>query len=320
MISLTTIAILVGVILDFILGDPNYAFHPICLIGRAISFFEKKYRALCPRTPRGERRCGALLLITILILSTSIPACILLLAYKIHPVVYAIVASIFCYQLMATKSLKDESMKVYAPLKEHNLEKGRYAVSMIVGRDTSKLDEAGITRATVETIAENASDGCIAPLFYMLIGGPILGFAYKAINTLDSMVGYKNEKYVNVGRYSAKLDDIVNFIPSRLAALFMIVASFLLGMRGKQACKVFIRDRKKSPSPNSAQTESVMAGALGVWLLGDTWYFGKLHKKESIGDHQREIESEDIKRANQLLYMTVILFAIVGLIVRFIVV
>lgn len=309
-------AIVTGLILDFILGDPYYSFHPVCLIGRAITFFEKLYRGICPKTSSGEKRCGFLLLMTILILTTGISGTILVLAYWIHPIFYYVIASLFCYQLLATKSLKDESMKVYDALEEKNLEKSRYAVSRIVGRDTSKLDEAGVTRATVETIAENASDGCIAPLFYMLIGGPILGFAYKAINTLDSMVGYKNEKYLYVGRYSAKLDDIVNFIPSRVGALFMIMASGLLGMRGRQAWKIFRRDRKKSPSPNSAQTESVMAGALGIWLLGDTWYFGKLHKKEQIGEGLREIEASDIKRANQLLYVTIILFATIGIIIR----
>lgn len=317
--SYITAAVVTGLILDFILGDPHYAFHPICLMGNAISFFEKKYRKLCSTTVKGERICGALLLITILALATGIPAVILYLAYKLHPIFYYFIGTLFCYQLMATKSLKDESMKVYRALEKGDLEKGRYAVSMIVGRDTNKLDEAGIIRATVETIAENTSDGCIAPLFYMFIGGPILGFAYKSINTLDSMVGYKDKKYLNIGRYSAKLDDVVNFIPSRLAAFFMIGASYLLKMRTKQAWKIFKRDRKKSPSPNAAQTESVVAGALGVWLLGDTWYFGNLHKKERIGDDLRHIELLDIKRTNQLLYTTVILFTIVGVGIRILV-
>ena len=215
-----------------------------------------------------------------------------------------------CCQIMATKSLKDESMKVYDALKEQDIVKARRQVSMIVGRDTDRLDADGVARAAVETVAENTSDGSIAPLFYIMIGGPVLGFLYKAVNTMDSMLGYKNETYLDFGRTAAKMDDVWNLIPSRLAAIFMTLVSFLIGFDGKNAWKIFLRDRKKSPSPNSAQTESVCAGALGVKLLGDTMYFGTIHHKETVGDARRAIEAQDICRANRLLYATVIMAAV----------
>ena len=218
-----------------------------------------------------------------------------------------------CYQMLAVKSLKDESMRVFEELKKGDLEGARYAVSMIVGRDTKALDEAGVTKAAVETVAENTSDGIIAPLFYMAIGGPVLMFFYKGVNTMDSMVGYKNEKYLNFGRYAAKFDDIMNYIPARISALLMIAASYVCGFDGKNAAKIYKRDRYNHASPNSAQTEAVMAGALDIQLAGNAYYFGKLYEKPTIGDDIRSVESQDIKRANCLLYvssaMAVALFA-----------
>lgn len=202
-------------------------------------------------------------------------------------------------------------MKVYDALEEWDLVKARYQVSMIVGRDTKQLDADGVARAAVETVAENTSDGSVAPLFYMMLGGPVLGFLYKAVNMMDSMLGYKNDMYMDFGRTAAKMDDLWNLIPSRLAAIFMTLVSFLTGFDGKNAWRIFLRDRKKSPSPNSAQTESVCAGALGIRLLGDTVYFGVLHHKDTVGDARRAIEAQDIRRANRLLYGTVILAAAV---------
>lgn len=178
---------------------------------------------------------------------------------------------------------------------------------MIVGRDTESLTEEGVTKAAVETVAENTSDGVVAPLFYMVIGGACLGFAYKAVNTMDSMVGYKNEKYRYFGTAAARLDDVVNFIPARIAAALMIAASFLLGMDGKRAVSIYRRDRKNHKSPNAAQTESVMAGALGVELAGNAWYFGTLYEKPAIGDAVRKIEIRDIRNSHRLLYGTSIL-------------
>ncbi|MDE6709028.1 MAG: adenosylcobinamide-phosphate synthase CbiB, partial [Oscillospiraceae bacterium] len=179
-----------------------------------------------------------------------------------------------------------------------------------VGRDTDKLDETGIIKAAVETVAENTSDGVTAPLMYISVGGAALGFFYKAANTMDSMIGYKNEKYADIGKFAAKLDDFLNFIPSRLTALIMIFSAYLLKFNGRNAFKIWQRDRRKHASPNSAQTESVCAGALEIQLAGDAYYFGELHKKEYIGDNIRPVENEDIRRANRLMYCTsvVVLF------------
>lgn len=312
----TTISLLAGVLLDFILGDPHGLLHPVVLMGRLITFLEPRLRRLCEDTPQGRRRAGTLLWILVVFVSMGIPAFLLWLSWQLHPYLYVVTASLMSYQCMATKSLKDESMKVCHALYSEDLEQARYAVSMIVGRDTKRLDEKGIIKAAVETIAENASDGCIAPLFYLALGGPVLGFFYKAVNTMDSMLGYKNEVYLDFGRTAAKMDDVCNFLPSRLSALLMTAAAFLYRLDGRGAWRIYIRDRKKSPSPNSAQTESVCAGALGVVLLGDTWYFGKLHHKEEIGEPGREIERRDIVRANQLLYLTVIIGTILFLEIR----
>ena len=236
--------------------------------------------------------------------SGLIPFCLLYTGYKIHVLLGFALETFFCYQMLATRSLKDESMRVYRELEKKDLPKARYAVSMIVGRDTAELTEEGVTKATVETIAENTSDGIIAPLFYMAIGGPALMFLYKGINTMDSMVGYKNEKYLNFGRYAAKLDDIANYIPARISAWLMIAGAYMAGMDGKNAKKIFKRDRYKHASPNSAQTEAVMAGALDIQLAGNAYYFGKLYEKPAIGDRLREVEDRDICRANRLLYIS----------------
>ena len=217
----------------------------------------------------------------------------------------------WCYQLLAGKCLKDESRKVYVQLVNHNLEGARHAVSMIVGRDTGNLSEAGVTKAAVETVAENTSDGVIAPLIFMLIGGVPLGFFYKAVNTMDSMVGYKNEKYLHFGRFAAKMDDVWNYIPSRISALLMIASAWIFRMDYKRAWAVWKRDRRKHASPNSAQTEAVCAGALQVQLAGDAYYFGKLYPKETIGDDVRPIEPEDILRAGNLMDGTALLTLLV---------
>lgn len=307
----TTIAIAAGILLDFIIGDPHKIPHPVCFIGKLITALEKRLRTLFQDTAAGKRLGGTALWFIVLVISGTVPAAVLYAAWRIHPWLYCILASIMCCQIMATKSLKDESMKVYRALAEQDIAKARYQVSMIVGRDTKQLDADGVARAAVETVAENTSDGSVAPMFYMMIGGPVLGFLYKAVNTMDSMLGYKNEAYLDFGRTAAKMDDIWNFIPSRIAAIFMTLVSYLVGFDAKNAWRIFLRDRKKSPSPNSAQTESVCAGALGLRLLGDTMYFGTIHHKETVGDAHRSIEAEDIRRANKLLYGTVIMAAAV---------
>lgn len=219
------------------------------------------------------------------------------------------------YQIFAVKCLKTESMKVCQCLKEGNLAQARTAVSMIVGRDTECLDEEGVAKAAIETVAENTSDGVIAPMLYLAIGGPVLGFFYKAVNTMDSMLGYRNEKYLYFGRAAAKLDDAANFVPARISACLMIAVSFFAGSHfsGRGAFAVYKRDRRKHASPNSAQTESVCAGALGIRLAGDASYSGKIVKKPYIGKELRKVEYEDIVRANRLMYGTAWLCMIVCL-------
>ena len=299
-----TAALLLGYVLDLIIGDPHNIWHPVCGIGTLIQKTEMLLRKVFGQGKVRERIAGIFLVVIVCAVSTLLPWAILKATGLLHPYVQFAVMIIMTCQLLATKSLKDESMKVYAKLAEHDLEGARYAVSMIVGRDTKSLNAEGVTKAAVETVAENTSDGILAPMFYLAIGGPVLGFAYKAINTMDSMVGYKNEKYLNFGWAAAKLDDVVNFIPARLAAFLMILASGILRFDAKQAWKIYSRDHSNHASPNSAHTEAVMAGALRVQLAGDAYYFGKRYKKKTIGDALRRIEIEDIKRANQLLYVT----------------
>lgn len=304
MVKWTALALILGFLIDLLLGDPRWLYHPVRIIGNGISLLEKILRRMFPKTPGGEKTAGFFLVLLICIGSGGVPFLLLYLAYHIHTVLGIALETFMCYQMLAVKSLKAESMRVYEALKKPDLPGARTAVSMIVGRDTRSLSAAGVTKAAVETIAENTSDGIIAPLFYMAIGGPALMFLYKGINTMDSMVGYKNEKYLHFGRYAAKLDDIANYIPARISAWLMILASFFAGFDWKNAKKIFLRDRYNHASPNSAQTEAVMAGALDIQLAGNAFYFGKLYEKPTIGDALREVEIEDIPRANRLLYVS----------------
>lgn len=299
-------ACLTGFILDLFIGDPHWMFfHPIRLIGKMIAGGEKLFRRLFRDTESGQMAAGICLAVFVSCTSFIIPFLLLYVCMQ-DSVLTFIVESILCYFLFATKSLKDESMKVYKALKTGDIKESRKAVSMIVGRDTDVLDEEGIAKAAVETVAENTSDGIIAPMFFMIIGGAPLGYFYKAVNTMDSMIGYKNKAYLYFGRFAAKTDDMVNYIPARLSAMFMLAASFIIPkFSGKNAWKIYKRDRKKSASPNAAQTESVCAGALKIKLLGDAYYFGELHKKECIGEPIEEVTPEKIVEVNQLLYVTV---------------
>lgn len=307
-----SIGFFTGFILDLIIGDPYWLPHPIRLIGTVISktehwlLTEKEGKTL---SNNDKRIRGRLLTVLVLAVTGMTSFLLLFLAYLIHPAAGIAAESIMTYQILATKCLKKESMKVYRELKQGNVKGARAAVSMIVGRDTNVLDETGITKAAVETVAENCSDGVIAPMLYLAAGGPVLGFFYKAVNTMDSMVGYKNEKYLDFGRTAAKLDDIVNYIPARISALLMIAAAFLGGreFEGKRAFFIFRRDRYRHESPNSAQTESACAGALGIQLAGDAVYFGKTVKKPYIGDAVRSVEYQDIVRVNRLLYLSAFL-------------
>lgn len=303
LVSCHMIAFLAGFIIDQFLGDPYCLPHPIRLIGNLIGFLEKKWNTT---DSAKARRKGSLMVLCVAGATAFTAFCLLFLGYRIHPTLGILLESIMTYQILAVKCLKVESMKVYRALSKGDTEGARYAVSMIVGRDTKVLDETGIAKAAIETVAENTSDGIIAPMIYTALGGPVLGFTYKAINTMDSMVGYKNDRYLYFGRTAARLDDVVNYLPSRFSALLMIAACTFLGkdFDYKRAFRIWKRDRRKHASPNSAQTESTCAGALGIQLAGDAWYFGVLHKKEFLGDPLRAVEYEDIRRANRLLYGT----------------
>ena len=301
------LAVVLGFGIDLIVGDPHSIPHPVIFIGKLISTMEKLVRKIFPKTIKGENFAGGVLWLVVVVISITVPALLLWLSYGLNTWLGLALESIMCWQILATKSLKDESMKVYAALKTGNIEKSRYAVSMIVGRDTENLDDKAVARAAVETVAENTSDGIVAPLIFLAIGGAPLGFFYKAVNTMDSMLGYVEMPYKNIGLVPAKMDDVMNFIPSRLSALTMLLAGWLLKLNVKNGWKIFRRDRFNHASPNSAQTESVCAGLLGLRLAGDAWYHGELHKKKFIGDALREIEYEDIPRACRLLYATAIL-------------
>ena len=297
------ICALCGFFLDLLLGDPAWMPHPVVLMGKGISFLEKHFRPEFPETPRGEYRAGLCLVLS-LTLDTLFGSCLLLwLAGKVHPWLQYALMILWSWQVLAIKGLRTESMRVYDRLRNGTIEEARAAVSRIVGRDTQALSEEGVTKAAVETVAENFSDGVIAPLFYLLIGGPPLALCYKAINTMDSMIGYKNERYLHFGRAAARLDDGANYLPSRLSALLLILAAFLGGEDGRAARRIWRRDRRNHASPNSAQTEAAMAGALGVELAGPANYFGQYYDKPTIGDPLRPIQPEDIPRANRLMVL-----------------
>lgn len=312
-------AVLCGFCLDFLIGDPQGIWHPIMAIGKLISACENRIRKLLPKTPWGEGIGGVLLWLCVTIISFLALFLILYVAKAINIWLYFAMETLFCYQIFAAKSLERESMRVFYALEQENIPEARKYLSWIVGRDTDKLDAQQIACAAVETVAENTSDGVTAPMLFMLIGGAPLGFLYKAVNTLDSMVGYKNEKYLYFGRFSAKMDDLFNLIPARITGLVMIPASFILRMNTQNAARIFFRDRKNHKSPNSAQTEAACAGALGIQLGGDAYYFGELVRKPTIGDPRRPIETEDIKRANRLMYLTAVLSLILYGGIRFLI-
>ena len=292
------IALAIGALMDAVIGDPHNMVHMVMIFGVVISMWEGALDGM-----KKHRRLAGFFLVVLTILTCAAPiALVMWFAWRMNKILYALWAGVLCWQCLAAKSLRDESDLVRVPLENGDLPKAREMVARIVGRDVKALDEAGVARAAVETVAENTSDGVIAPLFYLAIGGPLLGCIYKAINTMDSMVGYKNQKYIDFGRCAAKLDDVVNYIPARLAALLLILAAFLTSMDGKNAWRIWRRDRRNHASPNSAQTESVVAGALGLRLAGDAVYFGKLVEKPYIGDDLRPIEPEDIRRAHKLMF------------------
>lgn len=311
------IAFFLGFLLDLLLGDPYRLPHPVRLIGKGITFLEKrllgesgskKEKEVQKAVGNGNREVwqGRLLVFGVLFFTVIMTAAVLEVSYLVHPLAGLFCETVMTYQILAVKCLKTESGKVYEKLRDGDINGARKAVSMIVGRDTNCLDEGGIIRAAVETVAENTSDGVIAPMLYTALGGPVTGFFYKAVNTMDSMVGYKNDRYLYFGRAAAKLDDVVNYLPARISAHLMIAASFLCGgdFDQKRAYRIYKRDRRKHASPNSAQTEAVCAGALGIRLGGEAGYFGKRVSKPYIGDDCRPVEPEDIRKSSRLLYMT----------------
>ena len=314
--ELSILAVVLGFVLDLLIGDPHWLYHPIRLVGALISALEKLLRGVFPKKKNGELTAGVFLLALTAGITTGCAWGLLYLAGRIHPWVRFALETVMCYQLLATKALKDETMKVYTALSRGDLKQARYAVSMVVGRDTEVLDETGVTKAAVETVAENASDGVIAPLLFLAIGGAPLGFFYKAVNTMDSMVGYKNDKYLYFGRAAARFDDVLNYIPARLSGALMSAAASFCGLDAGNAWKIFLRDRRNHSSPNSAHTEAAAAGALHIQLAGNAYYFGKLYEKPTIGDPDRPVEYEDIRRVNRLLYATAVLTLIVFMVVK----
>ena len=300
---MTVWAVLGGFVLDALFGDPAWLPHPVVYMGKAISKLEKFLRSRLPKTPQGELLGGAIVAFCLPVGTFLLTGLVCWGAARLHPLLGLAVQMFWCGQALAARGLVQESTNVYKELKKPDLPGARKAVSRIVGRDTAELTAEGVTKAAVETVAENASDGVIAPLLSMLIGGAPLALTYKAINTMDSMLGYKNEKYLYFGRVPAKLDDVANYIPSRLAGLLWVAAAALTGNSARGAWKIWRRDRRRHASPNSAQTESACAGALGVQLAGPAYYFGQYYPKLTIGDALRPIEPEDILRANQMMYV-----------------
>ncbi len=292
----------IGFLLDLWIGDPEEWWHPVRGIGWMIGRLEGLLRQCFPKSPAGEMAAGGVMAVLVMAASGGIAVGILEVSGRIHPALRFFVMCVMNWQLLAAKALKTESMKVYDALRDGDVEQARWAVSRIVGRDTKPLSEEGIMKAAVETVAENTSDGVIAPLFYLFILGPAGGFVYKAVNTMDSMTGYRNEQYLYFGRIPARLDDVVNLIPARLAAFFLIGAAWVMpGFDGKGAWKIWRRDRYCHKSPNSAQGEAACAGALGVELAGPAWYFGVLQEKPFIGNRTRQVEAADIRRVNRLM-------------------
>lgn len=314
---LTYASILIGFVLDLLLGDPEWMPHPVVQLGRATTAMERRLRKWFPKTEKGERAAGRCMAILLPLLTLIVTFDFLWLCYEVTPWLYLAMQSILCWQCLAMKGLATESGRVQDALEQGNLAKARKQVSRIVGRDTEELTAGGVTCAAVETVAENFSDGVIAPLLCMLVGGAPLALTYKSINTMDSMVGYKNEKYLNFGRGPAKLDDVANWIPSRLSAFLWMAAAGLTGNSAKGAFRIWKRDRRKHASPNAGQTEAACAGSLGIRLAGPISYFGKPVEKEYIGDPDRKINPKDIQRANRMMFVGSVLCLFLGLAIRF---
>lgn len=308
------LSIYAAFLIDFIAGDPSFLPHPVRLMGCYIAFFERHARKIAKTEPT-EKAAGVLLLITTVGLAFFSTLYALKLAWRLNPYLYHILNVLLMYTCIAARCLADEGKRIYRALEEGDMDKSRRLLSMIVGRDTGSLDQSGITRGAVETVAENTSDGVIAPLFYMFLGGAPLAMAYKAVNTLDSMVGYKNERYLHFGQAAARFDDFVNYIPARLTGILIVLASIPMRLDYRRSLGIMIRDGRNHSSPNSGFPESAAAGALGVQLGGTNHYFGKPVVKPTIGDPLRPLERKDIKAAIGLMYtssiLALVLFSII---------
>ena len=299
-------ALLLGFCIDLLLGDPRWLYHPVQAIGWLIVKLEPPLRRAFPVSDRGQVRAGVALVILVVGITGLVSGGILWGLHRLHPMAGFAGEVILCWLILAAKSLRTESMKVVKALETGTLDDGRRAVSMIVGRDTEHLSEEEVLKAAVETVAENASDGILAPLLFAAVLGPVGGLCYKAVNTMDSMVGYKNDRYLYFGRAAAKLDDVLNFLPARISG-FLMAAAACLGFDGKNAFRIFFRDRKNHASPNSAHTEAACAGALGLQLGGTHDYFGKPVVKPTIGDDLRAVTRGDVAAANRLALTTALL-------------
>ena len=295
------IKIWIAYILDLIFGDPQNIIHPVQIIGKIISLGEK----ILLKEKSGSRyKFFAGIILNIFVVSITYGlTCLIYKSSKISGV-FTLIEIYLMYTVFSVNSLAREGNRVYNILKEGNIEKARKDLSYLVSRDTETMDEKMIIRSTMETISENTVDGIVAPMFYMFLGGLPLAMTYKAINTLDSMVGYKNEKYMDFGKFSAKIDDVVNFIPARITGVLIVAASMILRYNYKNSLKIFIRDRKNHSSPNSAHAEASVAGALGVQFGGRVSYFGKEADKPIIGDKIKDFELEDIKKNIKIMYIT----------------
>lgn len=298
----SVLPLIIGFALDLCLGDPSWLPHPVAWIGKGVSYLEETLRRSATASRYRDSLNGLLLVVVVVMGVYYAAAIVAAIAGSIHPYVGVAVESYLVFQLLAVRGLRDAGVKVYRRLVRFDLPGARAALAEIVSRDTGSLDQDGVARAAVESIAENASDGAVAPMFFYAVGGLPLLAAYKAINTLDSMVGYKNVRYRDFGRIAALLDDIANFIPARLTGLFFVAAAFPIRYDWRESWRIFRRDRKKHSSPNAGHPEAAVAGALGVRLGGPSFYGGLLVQKPWIGDPKRSIEAEDIVRTNRLLY------------------
>lgn len=305
-------ALIIGFVLDLIIGDPHNPYHPVRMIGNLAMNLERIFRKLYSNN---LKLAGTMAWIFIIVPTFLMTLVIVKIAFFIHPMVGILVEGILIYFCISAKGLKVEGLKVIRTLELGDLEKARHQLSYIVGRDTASLDETAIVRAVIETVAENMSDGIIAPILFAGLGGAPLAMAYKAVNTCDSMFGYKNQKYIDFGFASAKLDDWFNYIPARLTGYLIVVASFILGLEYKQSYVIYKRDRYNHTSPNSAHPEAAVAGALGIKLGGANYYFGKLVEKPTIGDETKPIEIEDLYETNNILVVVSFLGLIVALLI-----